>query len=119
MFSSTLSPETAEPPTPDPAQERRAQLVRIMQALADGGLEAALALGQRVTRLAQSEGSDAAVVADIAATALALDRAGRFVRRAVALEEALAEGVLAAELKARAAPAASGSPSGATRFISP
>ena len=73
----------------------------MMQALADGGLEAALALGQRVTRLAQSEGSDAAMVADIAATALALDRVGRFVRRAVALEEALAEGVLAAKLKAK------------------
>ena len=101
MFSSTLSPETAEPPTPDPSQERREQLVRMMQALADGGLEAALALSQRVTRLALSEGSDQIVVADIAATALALDRVGRFVRRAVALEEALADGALAAKLKAR------------------
>ena len=77
-----------------------------MQAMADGGLEAALALSQRVTRLAQSEGSDADVVADIAATTLAMDRAGRFVRRAVALEEKLADGVLAAELKAQEARAA-------------
>ncbi len=41
------------------------------------------------------------MVADIAATALAMDRAGRFVRRAVALEDKLADGALAAEQKAK------------------
>ena len=41
------------------------------------------------------------MVADIAATALAMDRAGRFVRRAVAMEERIAEDALAAEAKAR------------------
>ncbi len=71
-----------------------------MQALAEGGLEAALALGQRLTRLAQAD-TDAVVVADIAATALAMDRAGRFVRRGVAMEERIAEDALAAEAKTR------------------
>ena len=108
MFSFVAPPEKAEPPTPDPApdsvldfgQERRERLGRMMQVLAEGGLEAALALGQRLTRLAQAD-TDAVVVADIAATALAMDRAGRFVRRAVAMEDKLADGALAAEQKAK------------------
>ena len=41
------------------------------------------------------------MVADIAATALAMDRAGRFVRRGVAMEERIAEDALAAEAKTR------------------
>ena len=108
MFSIPPPPETAEPLTPDPApdsvsdsgQDRRDRLVRRMERLGDVGMEVVEALGRRVVRLAEAE-SDAVVVSDIAATTLALDRMGRFVRRAVAQEDKLADGALAAELRAR------------------
>ena len=96
MFSSSPPPETAEPATPDPSQERRERLVRRLERLGDMGMELAEALHRQA--MEQAAAGDTA----LSATVAAFDRVNRLLRRTFALEERIAEGILAAQRKAQA-----------------
>ena len=107
MFSNSPPPETAENSPPDPSQDRTQRHLRLLERFAEINLAAAEALGERIVRRAAEEDPEtpaerAAADTALGSLALGLERVGRALRRALAMETLVAEQGLARELMAQA-----------------
>ena len=102
------APDLAPPdPGPDLGQDRTQRHLRLLERFAEINLAAAEALGERIVRRAAEEDPEtpaerAAADTAIGALALGLERVGRSLRRALAMETLVAEQGLARELMAQA-----------------
>ena len=111
MFSNSPPPETAESSPPDPCpdlgEDRTQRHLRLLERFAEINLAAAEALGERIVRRAGEEDPEtpaerAAADAALGALSLGLERVGRSLRRALAMEALVAEQGLARRLMAQA-----------------
>ena len=102
MFQTSDDAEKLDPA--DPSQDRRARHLRALEAMSERGLKLTAAvetLTDAITQAAGSETLDLPTAAKaLAHLSLAFDRVCRVVRRSMALEEKIADGKLAAEIKA-------------------
>ena len=100
------SPASENSP-PDPAQDRTQRQLRLLERFAEINLVAAEALGERIVRRAAEEDPDtaaerAAADAALGSLALGLERVGRSLRRALAMEALVAEQGLGRQMLAQA-----------------
>ncbi len=102
------APDLAPPdPAPDQGQDRTQRHLRVLERFAEINLAAAEALGERIVRRAAEEDPDtpaerAAADAALGALSLGLERVGRSLRRALAMEALAAEQGLGRQMLAQA-----------------